>query len=109
MDSSIIIIMVILSTLYIFIVGLFEDLLSLLHQNVCTLNSALIFTLVLKTSINFSLKQSSVIFGTYSCSLSSTFLLYMVFLVMKMIYPAMNLALWLVPAGILIFICYYHL
>ena len=93
------------------ILDLFEDFLGLLHRNVFTLNSALIFTVVLKTFINFSFKRSqchSVICGTYSSSLGATFLFYMVFLIVKMIYPAMNLIPWLVPAGnILLLVLYY--
>ena len=82
--------------------GMLGDLFDVLHQNVCTLKSALVFTFLLKTFINSSLKCSwwhSVSYGTCNSSLYACFFIHMVFLIVKMVYPTTNLILWLIPAG----------
>ena len=87
-----------------FIIDWFEDLLGLLYQKIFTLTWALIFTSVLKISTDFSLKRSqwhSVIRGSYDSPLSISLLLYVMFLIVKMMYPAMNLIPWLALAGML--------
>ena len=86
------------------IIGWLEDLLCLLHQKLFTLASALIFTLVLKIVTEIALKRCrwpSVICGSYDTPLSASLLLYLVILLVKMMYPAMNLIPWLIPAGML--------
>ena len=85
-------------------IGWLEDLLCLLYQNVFTLTLALIFNAVLKTFTQLSLKRYQwhlVICGSYNSPLSASLLLYVAFLIMKMMYPAMNLIPWLIPAGML--------
>ena len=90
--------------LCIFIIGWLKDLLSLLHQKLFTLASALIFTSVLKIVNETSLKRSqwpSVICGSYDTPLSASLLLYLVILLVKMMYPAVNLIPCLILAGML--------
>ena len=85
-------------------IGWFEDLLCWLYQNVFTLTSALIFTSVLKSFTQRSLKcyqWHSVICRSYDTPLSANLLLYVMFLIVKMTYPAKNLIPWLATAGML--------
>ena len=66
------------------------------------LKSALIFTVILMTFIHPTLKcfqWQPVGCGTYDFSASAGLLLHAMFLILKMIYPTMNSAYWLIPAG----------
>ena len=90
--------------LCIFIIDWLADLLCLLHQRVLTLTSALIFTSILKILSDHRLKHFQwhpVICGSYNTPLSVSLLLYVLFLIVKMMYPAKNLIPWLASAGTL--------
>ena len=85
--------------------GLCTEFIQLFLEKAGSLNNMkfMILTTILMTFIYPSAKQSQR--QSVSCggicdfSYSAGLLLYVMFLVLKMVYPAMNLVYWLIPAG----------
>ena len=76
------------------------------------MNSIILTTIILVTFIHSSMKrsqrQSVSCGGICDFSYSAGLLLYAIFLILKMVYPAMNFVYWLIPAGRVAVINFMH-
>ena len=84
--------------------GLFAELIQIFLEKAGSLNMKfMILTTILMTFIYPSAKrsqpQSVSCGGICDFSYSAGLLLYAMFLILKMVYPAINLVYWLIPAG----------
>jgi hypothetical protein len=89
---------------YLHSLGLCTEFIQTLLEKANSLNmKSIILTTILMTFIHPLLKrsqrQSVTCGGICNFSYSAGLLLYAIFLILKMVYPAMNLVYWLVPAG----------
>ena len=84
--------------------GLCAELIQIFLEKAVSLKmNSIILTTILVTFIYPSVKQSQrqsiSCCGIYDFSYSAGLLLYAIFLILKMVYPAMNFVYWLIPAG----------
>jgi hypothetical protein len=84
--------------------GLYAEFIQTLLEKANSLNmKSIILTTILMTFIHppvkHSQRESVSCGGICDFSYSAGLLLYAIFLILKMVYPAMNLVYWLVPAG----------